>query len=121
MRTSRSIVPQWADQDTYLVLDDFGGRLGCSWRETDVDSPDLQTLIRDLLAGEYKNPVRIVAFNTTEGWSRDMIVDIADELRRRYVEYNEVPEPGTRIYGRASALIFAPSIGNCSAFSSNTA
>jgi hypothetical protein len=64
----------------------------CSWRETDVDSADRQTLIRDLLAGEYKNPVRIVAFNTAEGWSRDVTVDIADELRRRYVEYDEVPE-----------------------------
>jgi hypothetical protein len=26
-----------------------------------------------------------------EGWSRDVTVDIADELRRRYVEYDEVP------------------------------
>jgi hypothetical protein len=57
-----------------------------------VDSADRQTLIRDLLAGEYKSPVRIVSFNTTEGWSRDVTVDIADELRRRYVEYDEVPD-----------------------------
>ena len=27
----------------------------------------------------------------TCGWSRDVTVDIADELRRRYVEYDEVP------------------------------
>jgi hypothetical protein len=26
-------------------------------------------LIRDLLADEFSNPVRIVAFNTVEGWS----------------------------------------------------
>jgi hypothetical protein len=37
-----------------------------------------------LLEGQYENPVRIVAFNTAEG--------IADELRRRYVEYDEVPK-----------------------------
>jgi hypothetical protein len=42
--------------------------------------------------GNMKNPVRIVAFNTVEGWSRDVTVDIADELRRRYVEYDEVSE-----------------------------
>ena len=36
--------------------------------------------------------VRIVAFNTVEGWSRDATVDIADEVRRRYVEYDEVSE-----------------------------
>jgi hypothetical protein len=90
MRTSPSTVPHRADQDTYLVLDDFGGRIGCSWRETDVDSADRETLIRDLLDGQYSNPVRIVAFNTAEGWSRDVTVDIADEARRRYLEYDEV-------------------------------
>jgi hypothetical protein len=37
-------------------------------------------------------PVRIVAFNAAEGWCRDVTVDIADELRRRSVEY-EVPAP----------------------------
>jgi hypothetical protein len=42
--------------------------------------------------GEYNNPVRIVAFNTSEGWSRDVTVDIADEVRRRYVEFDDVPE-----------------------------
>jgi hypothetical protein len=45
-----------------------------------------------LLDGQYESPVRIVAFNTAEGWSRDVTVDIADELRRRYVEFDEVPE-----------------------------
>ena len=35
MRTSPSIVPHGADEDTYLVLDDFG-RIGCSRRETDA-------------------------------------------------------------------------------------
>jgi hypothetical protein len=27
-----------------------------------------------------------------EGWSRDVTVDIADELRRRYVEFGELPD-----------------------------
>jgi hypothetical protein len=31
------------------VLDDFGGRFGCAWRETDAESADRATLIRDLL------------------------------------------------------------------------
>jgi hypothetical protein len=92
MRTSPSIVPHAADRDTYLVLDDFGGPIGCFWRETDADSADRETLIRDLVDGQYGNPVRIVAFNTSEGWSRDVTMDIADELRRRYVEFGEVPD-----------------------------
>ena len=91
MRRSPSIVPNEANQDTYLVLDDFG-RKGCSWRETDADSADRETLIRDLVEGQYNFPIRIVAFNTAEGWSRDVTMDIADELRRRYVEFGEVPD-----------------------------
>ena len=92
MRKSPPIAPHGPDQDTYLVLDDFGGRLGCSWRETHAGSADRETLIRDLLEGQYNHPVRIVAFNTAEGWSRDVTVDIADELRRRYVEFGEAPD-----------------------------
>ena len=92
MRSSPSIVPHGADQDTYLVLDDLGSRIGCSWRETDADSADRETLIRDLVEGQYSHPVRIVAFNTSEGWSRDVTMDIADELRRRYDEFGEVPD-----------------------------
>jgi len=91
MRTSPSIVPHWAEQDTYLVLDDFGW-MGCTWRETDAGSTDRETLIRALVNGEFSKPVRIVAFNTAEGWSRDVTMDIGDELRRRYVEFGEVNE-----------------------------
>jgi hypothetical protein len=80
------------DQDVYLVLDDFGECLGRAWREMSEERTDRETLINDLLTGEYTNPVRVVAFNTKEGWSRDVTVDIADELRRRYVELDDVPE-----------------------------
>ena len=81
MRTSPSIAPNGGEQDIYLVLDDFG-RLGRAWRETDEAGTNGATLIRNLLDGQYENPVRIIAFNTAEGWSRDVTVDIADELRR---------------------------------------
>ena len=37
---------------------------------TDEEETDRATLISDLLAGQYSNPVRIIAFNTAEGWSR---------------------------------------------------
>jgi hypothetical protein len=90
MRTSPSVAPRGPDQDTYLVLDDFGW-IGLAWRETDEEHADREALIRDLFAGDYNNPVRIIAFNTAEGWSRDVTVDIGDEVRRRYVEYDEVP------------------------------
>jgi hypothetical protein len=68
MRASPSIAPHGSDQDTYLVLDDFG-QIGRAWRETNEGATDREMLIRNLLLGEYKNPVRIVIFNTAEGWS----------------------------------------------------
>jgi hypothetical protein len=72
---SPSIVPQEANQDTYLVLDDFGGRLGRAWRETDEEDTGRETLIRNLMDDQYSLPARIVAFNTAEGWSRDVTMD----------------------------------------------
>jgi hypothetical protein len=90
MPRSPSIVPDHSDRDVYLVLEDFR-HLGRAWRETDEAQADRKTLVRDLLEGQYENPVRIVAFNTAQGWSRDVTVDIADELRGRYVEYDEAP------------------------------
>jgi hypothetical protein len=91
MPRSPSIVPDDTNRDVYLVLDDYG-RLGRAWRETDEAGANRAALVRNLLDEQYEDPVRIVAFNTAQGWSRDVTVDIADELRRRYVEYDEVPE-----------------------------
>lgn len=43
MRQSPSIVPlDRLDRDIYLVLEDFGARLGCVWRETDADRRRIQ-------------------------------------------------------------------------------
>ena len=91
MRASPSIAPSGPDQDIYLVLNDFG-TLGRAWRETYEAGANRTTLVRNLLDGQYETPVRIVAFNTAEGWSRDVTVDIADEVRRRYIEFDDVPE-----------------------------
>jgi hypothetical protein len=38
-----------------------------------------------------QNPVRIVAFNTAEGWSRDVSFEIAGELVERCAERGEIP------------------------------
>jgi hypothetical protein len=83
---SPSIVSPDNDQDVYLVLDDFGGRIGQAWRETDAEAARLETVIADLLDGQYSSPVRVIAFNTAEGWSRDVSENVARELRRRCAE-----------------------------------
>jgi hypothetical protein len=91
MPRSPSIVPEDADRDVYLVLDDFGYLHGRAWREIDEADADRVTLIGNLLDGQYENPVRIVAFNTADGWSRDVSKDIAGELLDRCAERGEVP------------------------------
>ena len=92
MPRSPSIVPG-IDRDTCLVLDDFGGRLGSAWRETDITDTDLETVMRELLEGQFVNPVRVIAFNTAEGWARDISDAVALELRVRCAnEGRELPE-----------------------------
>ena len=84
MRSSPSIAPVAPDDlDVYLVLDDFGSRLGRAWRETNEERTDRCTLITDLIGGQYSDPARIIAFNTAEGWSRDVSAELADEIVQR--------------------------------------
>jgi hypothetical protein len=92
MSRAPSIVPDALDRDVYLVLDDFGGTRGRAWHETSQTRADRASLIRDLLDGQFSAPVRIVAFNTAEGWSRDVTTEIANEMRRLCMEYGEVSE-----------------------------
>ena len=91
MRQSPSIVPDALSRDVYLVLDDVGGRFGLAWPAADVGDTDRSTLIRHLLEGQYMSPVRIVAFNTAEGWSRDVTEDIAAELAQACADRGEMP------------------------------
>jgi len=85
MRRSPSIASALPDDlDVYLVLDDFGGRLGRAWREIDEERTDRETVIIDLMRGEFNSPLRVVAFNTAEGWSRDVSEDIAEEILQRF-------------------------------------
>jgi hypothetical protein len=74
-----SIVPEDADRDVFL------------WRETDETESERATLLQNMLEGQYENPVRIVAFNTAKGWSRDVTEDIAYELRKLRGQVGETP------------------------------
>lgn len=77
-----SIVPNGHDETVYLVLEDFG-RNGRAWRETDAERADLETVIADLMSGEYANPITVVAFNLAERWANDVSEDIAIEIQAR--------------------------------------
>jgi hypothetical protein len=61
-----------------LVADDFG-RLGRAWREADYEATDLESVLQDLLTCQYRNPIRVVAFNTAERWSEDVSEEVARE------------------------------------------
>jgi hypothetical protein len=77
-----SIVPS-ADDTVYIVEDDFGQKLGRVYRETDSAQCDRETTLQDLSTAQYNDPVRVIAFNTREGWSRDVSYEFATEIQRR--------------------------------------
>jgi hypothetical protein len=85
-------VPRGDDHDVYLVVDDQG-RLGRVWREADYEQTNYETVVTDLLDCQYSKPIGVFAFNTLEGWSRDVSEDIAREIRLRCdLQGEEVPE-----------------------------
>ena len=86
-----SIVPPAENNTVYLVLDDLG-RSGRVWPEADAEKTDLETVIGHLLSGQYKDPLRVIGFNTVEGWSQDVSADVAQELRHRCdMQLRDVP------------------------------
>jgi hypothetical protein len=79
-RATSSLVPHF-DVTVHIVLDDVG-KVGRAYRETDEEDTTLGSVVDDLLSGQFNNPVRVVAFNTSEGWSRDVSEDVAREVVR---------------------------------------
>jgi hypothetical protein len=70
------------DVTVYLVLNDHG-QFGIAYDETDPAEADRETIIRNFLTGQYSDALRVVAFNTAEGWSRDVSEDLASEVLER--------------------------------------
>jgi hypothetical protein len=79
----------------YLVEEDFGQN-GRAYLETDTAAPDRETIIRNFISGQYETPVRVVAFNTAEGWSRNVSEDIAHEVLDRAHKADETLTEGTK-------------------------
>jgi hypothetical protein len=71
--------PAHSELTVYQVLDDLG-KLGCIWREIAAARANEQAIIDDILSGQYVRPLRVVAFNTDDGWSRDVTGEIAAKL-----------------------------------------
>jgi hypothetical protein len=88
-RAATPPVPQSSDSIVYLVLD-------CA--------ADLQTLVSDLLSSRYRHLLRVVAFDTVDGGTRDVTAEIAREVLSRAVELErELPAAVRDFLERAGA------------------
>ena len=94
--SGHGFVPDGQEPTVYLVLNDFG-RYGRAYSETSEERADLETTISDLITGQYDRPVRVVAFNTAEGWS-------ADVLRARSCAALILPAMNCRQRSKASSI-----------------
>ena len=97
MRTcTPPLAPKLTDNVTiHIVLNDFGER-GRAFLETDELVADEWTIISKIISGEYSNPVRLVAFNIAEGWSRDVTEDIAGAVLERAESEGHLSEPAKK-------------------------
>jgi hypothetical protein len=100
MRRFAQGVPYGADQTIYLVVEGSGPEGNA--RQT--ERTDLDTVITDLLSGQFADPIEVVAFNTLEHWSDDLSKAIATETRCRCdIEGYDIPVYLDEFVGRASA------------------
>ena len=69
-----------------------------------TERADIETVIADLLSGQFNDPIEVVAFNTLEHWTDDLSKDIAREIRCRCdIEGHDVPVYLDEFVGRMSA------------------
>ena len=92
-----SLVPE---QDLHFVLCDFG-RSGQAYVETDPAEADASTIVRNLLQGQYDQPVRVLALNVEEGWVRDVSEIIAAKVQEVARHEEQGLSAGTRAFVEA--------------------
>lgn len=86
---SLSPIPYGADETVFVVIENSGGQ-GSVDRKT--ERGDLESVVADLLAGQIGDPIRVVAFNTLEHWSKDLSAEVAREIQTR-CDIDGVPVP----------------------------
>ena len=77
---SPPLVPSLVD-DLHFVLCDFG-KNGHAFVETDPAHADRNTIICNLIAGEYERPLSVIAFNLAEGWACDVSQNVAKAIKK---------------------------------------
>jgi hypothetical protein len=82
-----------APEIVYLVVDNVAERHGRVCRKTEVEPSDLETVISNLIAGQFNDPVRIIAFDALGRWSKDVSRELAEEIQTRCdIDAMPVPE-----------------------------
>lgn len=82
-------VPYGADETVFVVIENAGPPGGV---EREAERNDLETVVADLLAAKFEDPVRVLAFNTLEHWSKDLSAAVAREIQAR-CDSDGVPIP----------------------------
>ncbi|WP_246666895.1 hypothetical protein [Bradyrhizobium guangdongense] len=84
-------VPYGADQTIFVVVDRVSGPKDI--KDIRIERPDVETIIRELFAGCFSDPVAVFAFNTLEHWVKDISTEVAGEIRSRCdIDGTELPD-----------------------------
>jgi hypothetical protein len=84
-----------SDNTVFLVLDGFG-TLGRAYVETDERDANKETVVDNMISGQYTCPLRVVAFNVAEGWARDVSKDIAHAVMAKTQSEGRQPSESAR-------------------------
>jgi hypothetical protein len=109
---SPHLVPYGADETVYLVVDRRRAGFDSSG-EAELERFDLESIIDDLMSGQFNDPVRVMAFNTLEHWTTDLSAEVAAEIQTRCdIEGEPVPEHVADFvrHHAGSARPFAPPV-----------
>ena len=99
MTDTPSLVPLQENNNIYLVLDELP-TLGRVWRELSEESANEQTILKLIANGDFHRPVRVIAFNLDEGWSRDVTGEIAEALLEREASKGDLSHSARIFVGR---------------------
>jgi hypothetical protein len=70
-----------------------------------AERTDIETVISDLLAGQFSDPIEVLAFNTIEHWRDDLSKFVAEEICCRCdIEGQDVPAYLQEFVSRASCV-----------------
>src|SRR5712671_2498799 len=114
MREWPSIVPG-APEDYCIVVNHYG-RFGAAFAETGFDRADYETTIADLVAGQHRDPLRVVRFNPVTDRAEDLSHAIAQEILRRldikgrnvppelerFIQHHEPADPAAGLDGQGN-------------------